>query len=129
MPRQYDTPLQRVLANCEVLPWCGCWIWMGKATTNRSGMQYGALTVRRKSGPRKGKVRTVLAHRFAKAAALGVPICRIKIGAHLCDTSLCANPDHVAAYWTQRINMRDMVAKGRHRNGSPNGLGHHVTPM
>jgi hypothetical protein len=86
---------------------------MGKTTINRRGEKYGRMSVRRKAGRKKGKVRTVLVHRVVLAEVKGVPLYRINIGMHLCDVTLCAAPHHLRAS-TQAANMRDCQSKGRH---------------
>jgi hypothetical protein len=81
----------------------GCWLWIGRL--NRSG--YGDLYY-------DGKKRR--AHRISYEIHVGeVPdgmfVC------HSCDVPMCVNPAHL---WigTNEENMRDMVAKGRHKTAA-----------
>lgn len=112
MPFAYPTMLARIEANSEKIPGCGCWIWTGRTTTNRSGMRYGTMVVRRKAGRKKGKVRTVFAHRVAAALAKGLPLWRVRVAAHRCDVTLCVNPAHLQAT-TQRANVLQSYERGR----------------
>jgi hypothetical protein len=82
-----------------------CDEWPG-ARTGRSG--YGEICA-------KGKIR--YAHRAAWEEANG-PIPPGMFVLHRCDNPPCREPRHLFI-GTQRDNMRDMVAKGRHRGGPP----------
>lgn len=78
-----------------------CWLWLGTVGTEG----YGRIVV-----PNVGECGT---HRYAYYLFNGRwpdPQCL-----HTCDVRLCVNPHHL---WegTQRDNMLDMVAKGRHGN-------------
>lgn len=89
-----------VLARVATVPEAGCWLWMGGAYP--SG--YGRMT----SG---GKNRR--AHRGVWELVNG-PIPEGLAVCHKCDTPLCVNPDHLFL-GSQAANVRDMAAKGRHR--------------
>jgi hypothetical protein len=112
MPFKYPNALARVEANSTPIPFSGCRIWTGRTITNRSGKQYGVLNVRWKAGRRKGRVRTVLAHRYVLAAVKGLPLGKITTGMHLCDCTLCVLPAHLRSS-TQRNNVRDYLSKQR----------------
>ena len=79
----------------------GCWSWTGAKT--KGG--YGVLILT------NGTHTT--AHRVAWLVAFG-PIRPGLYVLHRCDNPGCVNPDHL---WigTQKANILDMMAKGRHR--------------
>jgi hypothetical protein len=92
-----------------------CWNWLGKTKRNRTGMLYGHMTFRYKSGPRKGKVYSMPAHRASvKAFVPGKRITPKIVVMHLCNNSLCVNPAHLLG-GTQSKNVRQCVADGRHK--------------
>lgn len=100
-----ETLLQdRIWQNCIPVPFSGCWIWLGSVGAGR----YGRIMVR---GKRKQ------AHRVAYEAFKGL-IPKGLCACHRCDVSLCVNPDHLFL-GTQADNVRDCLAKGRHRNHAP----------
>jgi hypothetical protein len=72
-----------------------------------------------------GRVRGVGAHRRA-LMVVGVEIPEGHHVLHACDNPPCINPDHLAP-GTRSQNMRDMVAKGRHRY--PAGGQHHAAKL
>ncbi|HUW16223.1 MAG TPA: HNH endonuclease signature motif containing protein [Actinomycetes bacterium] len=80
----------------------GCWPFTGSTMHNG----YGHLGAGRRGDP------TVAAHRVAYESAVG-PIPAGMNVLHTCDNRPCCNPAHL---WigTQRDNLLDMVAKGRH---------------
>jgi hypothetical protein len=78
-----------------------CILWTGP--TNPKG--YGQFSIR--AG------RSVLAHRFALARAIG-PDRRLTL--HSCDNPPCCNPDHLR-YGTNDENMAQMVERGRAARG------------
>lgn len=80
----------------------GCWIWNGA----RTGSGYPQMTI-------GGKAQTV--HRLQYRQARG-PIPAGHVVCHSCDNKLCVNPDHLFC-GTQKSNMQDMKAKGRHLYG------------
>jgi hypothetical protein len=108
MPFKYKEPIDRVIANsvpCDRCSYKGtpCWEWIGKRKMNRSGMFYGVITERSK---RTGKVLSVLVHRWVLCRVLGRRLTPLMVGRHLCNNTLCCNPDHLAG-GTQKTNMRD----------------------
>lgn len=116
--RKYDSLQDRIIANSvlSVDSWFGgspCWEWIG----SRRGGGYPSMCVRWKSGKRKGKVRTVSAHRISLKVFKGRYLGTRYVGMHLCHNRNCVNPEHLAG-GTQKRNMNDMVKAGRHRNGS-----------
>lgn len=121
MPFKYPSMAERLIANSivdEERAYNGtfCWTWIGRVTTNRSEMRYGTLTIRAKRGPRKGKPITHFAHRVSIRTFKGRYLSPRMVGAHLCNWSLCINPEHLVG-GTQRKNVRQCVQDGRHRNG------------
>jgi hypothetical protein len=90
-----------------------CWVWIGKVQRNRRGVAYPVLTLRYKSGPRKGKVYNARAHRKALEFFKGRRMTPRSVGMHLCNNSLCVNPEHLAG-GSQKKNVQQCVADGRH---------------
>lgn len=79
-----------------------CWLWTGP--TARRG--YGLMYFDGKRG---------LAHRYALSLRIGrMPEMFVL---HSCDTPQCVNPNHLRE-GTQADNVRDMVERGRNRQGS-----------
>lgn len=107
--RKYRNLEERILAN--TVREGECWIWIGR----RSNSGYGVITLRWKSGPRKGKVRTALAHRIVLQVFKGHRMTPRSVAMHLCDNKLCCNPEHLHK-GRQKDNVRDCVTKGRHRS-------------
>lgn len=93
-----DDYLARIYSRCVVDP-SGCILWQG--WKNHRG--YGEASYRNK---------TWLLHRLIYTIKVG-PIPRGMHVCHRCDVRNCINSDHL---WlgTQRQNLLDMVAKGRH---------------
>lgn len=120
MPR-YASFEERIIANTVLLRehfWNGsyCWVWIGKYRTSNRGLRYACMSVRWKSGPRKGKVRTVAVHREVLRIMKGYRMTPRTVGGHLCNYSLCVNPEHLSSM-SQKANVRQTVRDGRHRNG------------
>lgn len=91
-----------------------CWIWIGKMQRGRNGALYPAMTIRYKSGLRKGKVASVRVHRKVIEVFKGRRMTPRMVGLHLCNTTMCVNPDHLHG-GTQKKNMRQCVNEGRHK--------------
>lgn len=83
----------------------GCWIWSGAPT---APMGYGCVGL----GPRQDHL-VIYAHRMSYMVHRGDP-CHLYV-LHRCDVPLCICPDHLFL-GTAGDNIRDAVAKGRHRN-------------
>lgn len=99
---------QILMANVEMIPFSGCWIWLGRLT--RKG--YGEL---RMFG------RTQLAHRVSYCAHHGIPLTSIEgfLIRHRCDVPMCINPAHLEP-GSSLDNSNDMVARNRSCVGSKN---------
>ncbi len=98
----------------------GCWLWTGARRRRGYGSIYSA-----EIGSE------LIASRVALTIAKG-PIPDGLEACHTCDNPPCVNPAHLFA-GTRGDNLRDMVAKGRHRrpNSSPSPFcpsGHEFTP-
>ena len=119
MPKKYDSLADRLLANSipsEDCTYLGsrCWEWIGKLQRNRNGTGYPVLTLRYKSGPRKGKVYNMRAHRLAIVVFKHRRMTPKMVARHLCNNPLCINPEHLVG-GSQRSNVRQCVADGRHK--------------
>ena len=118
MPFKYASMEDRLIANSvlsEEHSYNGsrCWEWIGKRKVNASGMLYGVINVRFKSGPRKGKVKSMAAHRQSLKTFKGLRMTTKSVGRHLCNNTLCVNPEHLTG-GSIRDNNRDTVKAGRH---------------
>lgn len=91
-----------------------CWIW----TAYRQRAGYGQLTVNR---------RHWLAHRFAWLLCNGAIPMALDV-LHRCDNPPCVRPDHLFL-GTHSDNMKDCVAKGRHRNSPSRGEANHKAKL
>lgn len=81
----------------------GCWLWSGpKNPTYGYGSFSGVV----------GEQHLTTAHRYSFAVANG-PIPDGLQVLHRCDVTACVRPDHLFL-GTQRDNMLDAIAKGRH---------------
>ena len=118
---KYANLCERIIANSVIAaPGEGnvcrgslCWNWTGAQRINRRGEAYPSITIRMKRGPRKGQPVPRLAHRVSLAEFTGKSIKARAVCKHLCNNSLCVNPEHLAA-GTQSSNMRQCVREGRH---------------
>ena len=86
-----------------------CWRWMGKTTAKGYGSYYA----------RHGKLTFYRAHKYVWFLTHGPTVGDLWV-LHTCDNPWCVNPDHL---WlgTNRDNMDDKVAKGRHNHGETHG--------
>lgn len=102
---QPDHPIsetwRRVLARSEREG--DCLVWQGVRLRGRHGL----VGVKR-----NGKWRTLYTHRVAWEATYG-PVPEGMVVCHRCDNPPCVNPEHLFV-GTQRDNLNDMRAKGRH---------------
>lgn len=98
----------RVTERCLVDPDTGCWNWTG-ALSKRG---YGRVRV-------LGRLR--LPHRVVALAAGLVDSLDVRRPdqniLHSCDNGRCCNPDHMEA-GTMSKNMKDCVARGRHKRAA-----------
>lgn len=79
------------MSKIEIIPWSGCWIWMGGLTTNGYPAGYKhRKTLERKLGRRLGPL----------------------LARHTCDIKCCMNPAHLVE-GTHADNMRDAVIRGQ----------------
>lgn len=83
----------------------GCWIWRGAPTAKHG---YGMTSI----GPRHDQL-VIYAHRLSYMVYRGDPAGLFVL--HRCDVPLCFRPDHLFL-GTAGDNVRDAVAKKRHRN-------------
>jgi HNH endonuclease len=116
-PRPYLDMQARIIANTVLHPETDCWIWIGKRTKNGRG----SINIRITRGQNKGKVRSKSVYRVAFEVFTGKRIKRHSVTRHTCDNPLCCNPEHLIANSTQKVNMRDMVKRGRNRNQHTKG--------
>lgn len=108
----------RLLANCIEDPdgpltnGSRCWLWTG--AIDKDG--YGTLCVRWKSGPRKGRKRTIRAHKVSLKTFTKRTVRRSYVVRHRCNVRCCINPGHLLG-GTVTANNRDIVRDGRHWSG------------
>ncbi len=88
-----------------------CWEW----TAHTAGLGYGSMRVWR-----DGRWAHEYAHRVAWILTHGPIPAGLQV-CHHCDNPLCVRPDHLFL-GTQRDNMRDKIAKGRHPRGEQSPL-------
>lgn len=119
MPFKYPSPKHRIVANSVIrldLIHNGtpCLIWTGAVTYNRNGVPYPKIATRFKRGPRKGRVRTENATRYVVREIHRRLLSKRQPVRHLCNQTLCVNWLHICG-GTQRENIRQCVAEGRHK--------------
>lgn len=88
-----------------------CWIWIGACCSGG----YPKMALRWKSGPRKGKLRTIGAHRMSLMTFKGRRLTAKSRALHLCNVKRCINPEHLIG-GSQLKNIRQCVDQGRHGN-------------
>lgn len=115
MPRIYTSmpAEQRFWQYVSPCPNTGCWLWTGSASRHKSNVDtyYGRIGVSIGRNSRK----QIRASRLSYAMHKG-PVPDDMFVCHRCDVSLCVNPDHLFL-GTNKDNMADCKAKGRHRFG------------
>lgn len=121
MPRKYESMQERLIANSvhsTDSAYAGefCWLWIAKSKRNRAGTLYPVVSVRE-----GGKVKAKLAHRVSVEAFTGIPLTPGHVAKHLCNNTLCVNPAHLEG-GTQRQNVQQSVAEGRHWYSKENGF-------
>lgn len=105
----HDARIKRMV---EICPTSGCWNWKG---TDRGG--YGKMMIgSRSDGSRKSVSAHIVSYQtFVGTVPKGMCVC------HKCDNRRCCNPDHLFI-GTHKDNAKDMVQKGRWRNGTTGPL-------
>lgn len=104
--------LRRIEEKCVPEPNTGCWLWCAASSSKGYGcLGFGGKMLR--------------AHRVVLSHKIGRPLESHELACHACDQPSCVNPDHL---WvgSSRDNLADMRAKGRHAQGSKNGM--HTKP-
>lgn len=119
MPFKYPSLIDRIIANSvpsteNFYGGTPCWEWIGRVTENRNGTRYPRMAQRVKSGSRKGKVSMEFVHRVVIRNIKGRRLTRGNVAMHLCNNTICVNPDHLAG-GTQSENMKQMVRENRRR--------------
>lgn len=89
---------EHILQKIEMIPECGCWIWMG--SKDKDG--YGLISINSKY---------IGAHRVSWKLHFG-PIPNNLFVCHHCDTPSCVNPYHLFL-GTHQDNMKDAGRKHR----------------
>lgn len=115
MLRKHPSMKERLLANSveslehsyDGIP---CRDWTG--VIDRGG--YGRVTIRYRRGPRKGKVKSELAHRASVRAFKDRIVGTKDVVMHLCNRRCCIEPLHLLG-GRQKQNVRQCVEQGRHK--------------
>lgn len=118
MPFKYPSLIDRIIANTVLATdseYKGSWCWLWTGSRNSAG--YGVITMRRKTGVKKGTVKRALVHRVVVKDIKGRSLTKRNVVLHLCNNPLCCNPDHLAG-GTQKQNMKQCVREGRHGNST-----------
>lgn len=92
----FSSAEERLLSRVEMIPECGCWIWMG--SVNRDG--YGQVSL----GGKMRKAHDVSYEMFIGPVPAGLEL------DHLCRVRCCCNPRHVEPV-THAENMRRGICR------------------
>jgi hypothetical protein len=111
-PSPHLTPkeLDRLMANVQMEPTTGCWLWTGPTI----GYGYGLFSLRYKN---------VLAHKTTYQHFHGPVPPGLVLDHEVCDTPQCCNPDHVRPK-TQRENLlrgNTVTARNAAKTACPKG--------
>lgn len=118
--RKYPTLYDRLLANTEILPWSGCWVWLG--SVNHRG--YGVCVVYRGMkaigkvlgvAKRKPFRYPVYIHRTMYQIAFNKELAPDIVLRHTCNIRACWNPDHLLE-GSQLQNIQDQYRAGTNVN-------------
>jgi hypothetical protein len=106
--------LQNLIENNSIPePNSGCWLWLGAIDKNNYGT--------RRIGPRKNN-KNYYAHRLAFEAFRNKIPKNLQVN-HICDNSLCVNPEHLYL-GTQQDNMKDKIGKLKYKRDWQKGEQH-----
>ncbi len=105
----FKTLAQSFSTKYEMIPECGCWIWVGSTPDTKMG--YGEI----KLGYKK-----ITAHRASWIIHYG-PIPTGMCVLHRCDIPSCVNPHHLFL-GTKIDNNNDKLKKNRQSKGSQQGI-------
>lgn len=109
----------RLLARAQPEPNSGCWLWDGPL----DAYGYGVFQMTRTEAHARGRTgRGIKAHRVSWAVHHGeIPAGLLVL--HHCDNRACVNPEHLYV-GTDADNVRDMLARGRHKPAGVTGEEH-----
>jgi len=96
---------EKLLSNFEMIPFAGCWIWMGKIQARVDGSE-GYGIVAEPLTQRELYVHRAMYETFVGPVPDGLDVC------HRCDVRSCGNPDHLFP-GTRKVNILDACQKGR----------------
>lgn len=108
-PKTADHAVNTLLRNCRVAA-SGCWEWRGAA----SKKGYGRVKI---SGKLYLPHRVMAVYAGILDDAADTTQRRVCV-LHECDNPRCCNPEHLKV-GTMSQNMKDCVARGRHKHASP----------
>lgn len=118
----YNTLIDRVMANTIILPWSGCWIYMGSTNSRGHGMisVYRGRVFRRKvlGVPQTVKYlrETLSVHRTLYKIIFNKDLPDSTVLRHFyCDIPCCWNPDHLKE-GSQADNINDQIVRGTNIN-------------
>jgi len=108
-PPIYASLFEKLFANSVILPWCGCYIWMGQSSHG-----YGRLSTRDNTGKHLNK----RVHRTAyeEYYKIKLPSGKEHPLRHTCNISFCWRPEHLIL-GTIKQNVHDTIRNGAHISG------------